>query len=205
MKTIRSSLTIVDKFLTEDGFQYLKSVTDKNDSVNNTTRLFWLMSNVIDKSSLDDLTNTQLVHSFDSMGTMDILHDAGIFDRLGVIYMLRAKMNVQFKTSTNIVGGMHYDLASDDFHAGLTDVDEYTGCGVKTAVLYMNDCNGGTQFEDGTFIQSKANRLVEFPRELKHSGVTATDADRRTVLNLNYVPMNYFPARGKNRFQQGNN
>ncbi len=202
MKTIRSQLTIVDNFLKPEKFQYLKALTENHNPIKNPINpIFWVLAEKVSGSDVTDENNTQLVHSFTDMDTMHILQEVDLFDRLGVIYLIRAKMNLQFKTKNNIVSGMHYDIASVELQEGLTDVDLYTGCGIKTAVLYINDCNGGTQFEDGTFIQSKANRLVEFPRELKHSGVTATDTPTRTVLNLNYLPTNTFPAYGKNRFK----
>jgi len=63
-----------------------------------------------------------------------------------------------------------------------TDVDY--SC--RTAILYMNDNNGYTIFEDGTKIESKANRFVEFDSQLKHTGTTHTDAKVRVVINFNY-------------------
>ena len=168
-------------------------------------RIFWILSDIVDPKEKDneELYNSQLVHSFTDMNTVHYLEEAGVLDRLGILHLMRAKMNVQFRTKENIPSQMHVDISSCEYHRGETDTDELSGVGVKTAVLYMNDCDGGTLFEDGTFMESKANRLIEFPRELKHAGVTTTNAPRRTVLNLNYIPLNYFPAHSKNRFKDG--
>ena len=56
-----------------------------------------------------------------------------------------------------------------------------------TAILYINTNDGYTVFEDGTKIDSVANRICIFPYYLKHSGTTCTNANRRIALNINYV------------------
>ena len=203
MKEIRSQIKIVDNFLTPTGLEMLSKLTQKAGA--EEWRIFWVLSDIVDNTGddNDELHNSQLVHNFDDMGTMHHLEEAGVLDRLGCLHVCRAKMNIGFRTKTNLTSQFHVDLCSREYHAGLTEVDELTGVGVMTAFLYINSCDGGTMFEDGTFIKSKANRLVEFPRELKHAGVSTTDAPRRTVLNLNYIPLNYFPAHGKNRFKDG--
>ena len=55
-----------------------------------------------------------------------------------------------------------------------------------TAILYMNTCNGGTEFKKGGIIKSVANRAVIFDPTLEHRSVTCTDKKRRIVINFNY-------------------
>jgi len=55
-----------------------------------------------------------------------------------------------------------------------------------TAILYMNTCNGWTEFKKGGKVKSVANRVVIFDPTLKHRGVTCTDEKRRVVINFNY-------------------
>ena len=50
----------------------------------------------------------------------------------------------------------------------------------------MNTNNGGTKFEDCTFVNSVSNRMVTFDCSLKHAPVSCTDVDRRIVVNINY-------------------
>jgi hypothetical protein len=59
--------------------------------------------------------------------------------------------------------------------------------GASTGILYLNDNNGYTVFEDGTRVQSAANRFVEFDASLRHTGASCTDAPYRLVLNLNWL------------------
>ena len=56
----------------------------------------------------------------------------------------------------------------------------------KTCILYLNSNNGGTQFKDGPFVKSEANRCVIAPTTAVHAGVWATDIKCRYVLNINY-------------------
>ena len=58
---------------------------------------------------------------------------------------------------------------------------------MKTSILYLNTNNGYTRFEDGTKVESVANRMVTFPNQMMHTGTTTTDSEYRLVLNLNYV------------------
>jgi hypothetical protein len=51
----------------------------------------------------------------------------------------------------------------------------------------MNTNNGYTEFEDGTKVESVANRIVTFPSVTKHRAVSQTDEQRRVVINFNYL------------------
>ena len=56
-----------------------------------------------------------------------------------------------------------------------------------TAILYVNTNNGYTKFEeDGSIVESVANRYVEFPANTRHFGTSCTDEKIRIVINYNY-------------------
>lgn len=57
---------------------------------------------------------------------------------------------------------------------------EYT-----TIIYYINTTNGGTYFQDGTVIQSKANRLVIFNGHILHRQIYQTDEKIRVATNIN--------------------
>lgn len=59
--------------------------------------------------------------------------------------------------------------------------------GAKTAVLYLNDNNGYTIFEDGKKSETKANRLVMFDVNKMHAGTTSTDSKYRALINFNFL------------------
>ena len=56
-----------------------------------------------------------------------------------------------------------------------------------TAILYVNTNNGYTKFEeDGSIVESVANRYIEFPANTRHFGTSCTDEKIRIVINYNY-------------------
>ena len=57
-----------------------------------------------------------------------------------------------------------------------------------TSILYYNTNNGYTRCEDGTKIDSVANRLITFSNNIKHGGAVNTcDAIHRCVMNINWI------------------
>jgi|TARA_B110000483_G_C18057709_1_gene489053 hypothetical protein len=55
------------------------------------------------------------------------------------------------------------------------------------AILSINSCNGYTEFEDGTKLESRENSLVIFDGKLKHRSVGQTDTNIRVNVNINFV------------------
>ena len=55
-----------------------------------------------------------------------------------------------------------------------------------TSIFYINTNNGYTKFEDGTIVESVANRMLSFPANMKHCGTSCTDERRRIVIYFNY-------------------
>jgi hypothetical protein len=58
-----------------------------------------------------------------------------------------------------------------------------------TAILYLNTCNGGTEFKINNeikFINAEENKIVIFPSSTEHRGCTSKDSDRRYIINFNY-------------------
>ena len=56
-----------------------------------------------------------------------------------------------------------------------------------TSIFYINTNNGYTKFEDGTKVESIANRMITFPSNMKHTGTSCTDEKTRVVINFNYI------------------
>ena len=70
-------------------------------------------------------------------------------------------------TDTLVEYGMHIDVL---------DAEDRT---ISKLIYYMNTCDGYTLFEDGTKVESNANRLVTFPNGMKHTGTSTTNASFR--------------------------
>ena len=97
-------------------------------------------------------------------------HVSPVVNKLNPGILVRVKGNLNTRTPEVVQRDWHIDY-------------DY---GNKTAIYYINTCDGYTQFMHGEQVQSKSNRLVTFPSYLKHAGTTCTDQKRRVVLNLNY-------------------
>lgn len=83
--------------------------------------------------------------------------------------MNRVKANLLTRTNKNVEQGFH------------TDQDTGT-----TGILYLDNSNGYTKFENGKKIKSEENKYVEFNSTLRHTGSSCTDEKRRVVINFNY-------------------
>jgi len=96
--------------------------------------------------------------------------------KLNSIKLWRYYLNCNPVQSENFVGKFHTDMNED----GMSLVN------LRTAILYLNSNDGGTKFEDGTFVESKRNTLVSFPMNTRHAGVCQTSKKLRFVLNIAY-------------------
>ena len=85
--------------------------------------------------------------------------------------LLRLKANMYPSTKKIIKHDFHIDMPFD--HKGL--------------ILSVNTCNGGTILDDGTKIDSVANRLLMFDSSKPHASTTTTDQNVRVNLNMNYL------------------
>ena len=93
--------------------------------------------------------------------------------KLGCNTVHRIKANLRPRTLIHRKSQYHIDL---------------TGAppNLKTAIYYINTCNGYTKFKKGGKVKSVANRMVIFNHNMEHTGVSCTDKKRRVVINFNY-------------------
>ena len=120
----------------------------------------------------------QFTHSFQENG--NIVTPMENWEMLFPIYyviqpmnFIRVKANLIPRAEKIVPHGLHIDTFAPNS---------------VTGIYYVNDNNGCTQFEDGDKIESKQNRIVLFPSNLKHTGTTCTDAKVRVAININFIP-----------------
>ena len=58
---------------------------------------------------------------------------------------------------------------------------------VKGAILSLNTCDGFTRLEDGTKVDSVANRMLFFDSSRPHNSSTTTNVQTRINININYL------------------
>ena len=88
---------------------------------------------------------------------------------------VRIKINLGTRDPEHTMGGWHTDAKIGTLSTNIT-----------TAIFYMNTNNGYTLLETEEKIDSVENRLVVFPCDMLHTGVSQTDTKLRVTLNLNF-------------------
>lgn len=137
-------------------------------------RFPWYLNRVVtDDLALPGEENLQLVHNFYKnhapQSTMvDLLNP--ILVRLNPKAIVRIKANINFRAAEVKPHGFHTDVDYDCW----------------TSVFYLNTNNGKTIFEDGTVVESIANRLATFPSLMSHTGTSTTSAPFRSLINFVY-------------------
>lgn len=161
-KTIQGH-QIIDDFLPKEDLQQLYSVITAPDFD------WYYIKDIVDaKNDLGAYFVHVAYHQGKASHLMHIV--SPILTRLNIKSLIRVKINLYFRTSTLEVHAPHVD-------------DGYSRTG---AIFYLNTNNGKTILEDGTQIDSIANRVLLFDPSTKHSSTSTTDSKARFNININY-------------------
>ena len=170
-------MKIVDDFLAQDVFYELQTfILDY--------RFAWYYNDAVVSypySGKEDKNEFQFTHLFYFDFVSLSIHFEifkPILEKIKPISLWRIKANLLTITPNIIESGFHSDLGE---YLPEEKLKQWT-----TSIFYMNTNNGYTKFEDGTIVESVANRMVTFPANMKHCGTSCTDEKRRIVINFNY-------------------
>ena len=168
-------MKIIDNFLPEDEFNIIYKTIYEDD-------FEWYFTDKILTTPYKNLPGRyQFCHNFlsDREGISSYHYPIlnPILSKLGTYKLFRIKANLTLATHEHEPSGYHVD--GFDKNHGYPD-------NTLTAIYYINTCNGYTEFEDGTIVNSVANRFVSFPGNTLHRGVSQTDTKARIVINFNY-------------------
>ena len=172
-----SEIEIIDNFLCKEDFKLLEKIFEPC--------VKWEFAIVLNEPdrTCDPKYNYQYVHlvACPRINEFSSFYNNIIpfLNKLNARALVRCKINSICREEEIVVHGFHTDVNYLEDHPTKFD-------GMKTAILYLNTNNGFTVFEDGTKVESVANRCVIFPAHYKHSGSTCTDVHRRLALNLVY-------------------
>ena len=175
-------MEIIDDFLDQEKFDELQSIMMGGDR-KGKPHLPWFYSPCIDSyDELDDenIDKFQFTHMF----YCDFHPQSPFYENvwpviaaLDSITIWRVKANLLTRTP---------NIVKNSFHVDMIDVSNEKLKQYTTAIFYINTNNGYTKFEDGTKVESVANRMITFPANLKHTGTSCTDEKIRIVINFNY-------------------
>jgi hypothetical protein len=158
-------MNIIKNFLPENQFKEIKDKILNNDFP-------WRIRN----SMTDTDKNIYFTYSFfnDYEITSELYrpHILPILKRLNILAPIQIRTNLILNKLFD-KSGWHVDYNYDS----------------TTAILYLNTCNGGTEFKINNeikFVNAEENKIVIFPAKTEHRGCTSTDSERRYIINFNY-------------------
>ena len=165
-------MKIIDNFLEEDVFKGIQLHLQRS--------TLWGFSNHIDYEE-EEGDGFQFTHTYVIAGNhmSDYCRELfPIMNKISPVTFSRIKANLITRTPKIIENSFHIDL---NLIKDEERLKQWT-----TGILYINTNNGYTIFEDGSKVESVANRYVSFPSNLKHKGTSCSDKKIRVVVNFNY-------------------
>ena len=169
-------MEIIDNFLEQKDFDELQTIIMGSE-------FNWVYRTTIDYEN--DVDKYQFIHGFYEKcfpisPVIEILNP--IINTIDVYALLRIKANLLTRTP---------DIIKNQFHTDTGGMSEEKLKQWTTSIFYVNTNNGYTEFEDGTKVESIANRMVFFPSNVKHRGTSCTDEKTRVVINFNYFSRHF--------------
>ena len=111
---------------------------------------------------------------------------APILEKINPMALFRIKANLGLPEKLQSIS--EEETLHTDHYCCDPEPDGYgKKCPMNTGIYYINTNNGYTVFEDGTKVESIANRLVTFPCHTRHGGIPHNDSNKgRIVVNFNW-------------------
>ena len=165
-------MKILDNVLDQNVFNKLQDFMMGSDFA-------WYYNDVIDyQTDLDKFQFTHIFYKNFAPHSTSIDQLNPIIKKINPISLYRIKTNLLTKTPNIIENTFHSDF--------IPLLSEEKSKQWTTSIFYVNTNNGYTEFEDGTKVESIANRVITFPANMKHRGTSCTDEKTRVVINFNY-------------------
>ena len=158
-------LTEYKNFLPKENFNQLYELITNNDFP-------W---RIRDRMTLDD-NNYYFTHNFYN----NFYHSSEYYFNYIIPILARLNCKAPIEIRSNMVINKLFEKSG--WH---TD-NNYKS---TTAILYLNTCNGGTEFKINNeikFVNAEENKIIIFPSNIEHRACTSTDSDRRYIINFNY-------------------
>ena len=171
-KNDNGDISIIDDFLPEEEFNTLRE-----EICNRNLPWSYLPSVVYDDEDPKTTPGLLLHAIYDADQPRSRLYDTikPLIQHLNAYIIYRIQINLNLRLSEPYTSPWH------------TDTYGFDAAQWSNSVFYLNTNNGYTELEDGTKIESVANRVVTMPLTLMHRGVTQTDEQTRYVINFNYL------------------
>ena len=160
---------VKDNFFDSNYFQELVAViTNQRD-----TLVPWYFNDQLNDHHTEDDTEFYFHHIFYLHEPWSPAYDLlrPLWDLFDIKSLLRIKANCYPSKENLVVHPPHTDFSFSH----------------KGAIISLNTCDGYTLLEDGTKIDSVANRVLFFDPGKMHSSTTCTNAKARFNINVNWM------------------
>ena len=162
--------SVIDNFLDEDIFDGLVNLITDKEKTGNTIMPWFFQAGF--RGTVE--TSGYFYHSFynDQVPQTPLFNELlPLIQKIELKSLLRVKANLYPNTHKLHEHPMHTDYYFSH----------------SSAILSLNTCDGYTKLEDGTKIDSVANRMLFFDGSKQHSGTTTTNDQARINININYI------------------
>lgn len=169
----------IDNFLPDDLFENYQRFMLYGEGKSEFVGMPWFYrGNVSDRLDTEGYLFGNDIYNRGDIPNLKLFTELGIpiISRLPMDSLIRIKVNCHPRQT--IKGSENYPMST--FH--VDTIREHT-----VAILSMNTCNGYTEFEDGTKLESIANSCVVFSGDIKHRSVGQTDENIRVNFNINFI------------------
>ena len=139
----------------------------------------YIVEDINPKNKEFQFTHTFYIKDFPHSPKVDRMFS--LMNTINPVSIFRIKANLRTRSDG--------EFLKSAFHIDMGDLEKNSPEKLKqwtTGIFYINTNNGYTEFEDGTKVESIANRLLSFPADVRHRGTSCSDEQTRVVINLNY-------------------
>ncbi len=165
-------MKVIDNFLTDDEFRMLE-LTVMN--LHDCDFPFYIQKSVAHRGEKTEpwswMGTHILYHQREPKSPFFSMIDHMFLDRIEMRSLLRIKANFFPWTPEVRTHPLHVDYSFENMGA----------------LFSINTCDGYTLFEDGTKVNSVANRMMFFDPQVKHSSSTTSNAHGRYNINFNFL------------------
>lgn len=158
-------MNIIKNFLPENQFKEIKEKILNNDFP-------WRIRNSMTDTDKNIYFTYSFFNDYEINSELYRPHILPILKKLNILAPIQIRTNLILNKLFD-KSGWHVDYNYDS----------------TTAILYLNTCNGGTEFKINNeikFVNAEENKIVIFPAKTEHRGCTSTDSERRYIINFNY-------------------
>jgi hypothetical protein len=168
----------IDNFLPQGLFEDMRSLLMNGDE--NQIMPWFYRAGMADYGDTEGFLFGNDIFKNEIIPDMELFQEIGvpIVSRLPMEHLLRIKINCHPRQTLR--DAENYPASRFHRDRGLTE-------GYTVGIYSLNTCNGYTEFEDETKLESTENSMLIFNGNIKHRSMGQTDENIRVNININFI------------------